>query len=148
MLDRSAFKTIAARLSDGVVITDAEGRITWTNQAFHDMCGHSKARVLNRKPGSFLQGEDTDQETVARIRKALHAGEPVAAEILNYHASGRPYWVSIRITPIRGRSGRLTGFIAIERETTPSRTKLHSLEHQVAELYSTLLTAVLEQPTR
>ena len=68
MLERIAFKTVAERLPDAVVITDAEGRITWTNQAFHDMCGHSRASVLNQKPGSFLQGSDTDQETVARIR--------------------------------------------------------------------------------
>lgn len=142
MLEHSTFRKVADLLPDAVVLTDALGLITWTNQAFHDLCGHSKSSVMNRKPGSFLQGPDTDARVVDRIRTAIKKPEPVEAELLNYHFDGRPYWVSLRITPIYEESGELDGFVAIERETTEARWREHTLEEEVGQLYSTLLQVV------
>ncbi|MEZ5275675.1 MAG: PAS domain S-box protein [Opitutaceae bacterium] len=142
ILERTAFREVAENLPDTVVLTDAEGRITWTNQAFHDLCGHSRSAVRNRKPGSFLQGPETDPETVARVRSAIRERRPVNAELLNYHQDGRPYWVSLRITPLRNQTGEVDGFIAIEREVTRAHNREHSLEHQVAELYTALIGLV------
>lgn len=142
MLERKTFRKIADLLQDAVVITDALGRITWTNQAFHDLCGHSKSSVINRKPGSFLQGPDTDQRMIDRIRNAIKKREPIESELLNYHFNGRPYWVSLRITPIFKESGELDGFVAIERETTEARWREHTLEEEVGQLYSTLVQVV------
>jgi PAS domain S-box-containing protein len=139
MLERTAFRKIAEILPEAVVVTDPQARITWTNQAFHDLCGHTRAFVRHRKPGDFLQGPDTDFESVETIRSALRRQEPVEAELLNYHADGHPYWVSLKITPLKDRKEHLVGFIALEREITDLRSQIHSLQHQVAELYSTLL---------
>lgn len=131
-------------LPDAVVMTDALGRIVWTNQAFHDLCGYSKDEVRNKKPGSFLQGPDTNPNTVRRIREAIRNRKPIDEEILNYHSNGRPYWVSLRITPVHHKQGELEGFIAIEREVTDSRCEKHFLEKNIVELYSTLVH-VIEQ---
>ena len=148
MLERIAFRKIAEILPEAVIVTDPEGRITWTNQAFHDLCGHSKAFVRNRKPGSFLQGPDTDPETVAGIRHALRRREPVEAELINYHENGSPYWVALNITPLTDSHGTHIGFIALEHEITDLRSQIHSLQHQVAELYTTLLDVVVPGSSR
>lgn len=142
MFERMTFREVAELLPDAVVMTDAEGRIVWTNQAFHDLCGHSRASVKNQKPGSFLQGPDTNPDTVDLIRQAIRNRQPVEAEILNYHSKGRPYWVSLRIIPVRNDSGELEGFLAVEREVTDSRSEKNQLEFQIVELYSTLLNVV------
>jgi len=139
MLERTTFRTTAALLPDAVVMTDAEGRILWTNRAFHDLCGYSKKAVKLRKPGSFLQGPDTDLQTVQHIRKSLKARRAVEAEILNYHSDGHPYWVSLRISPIWGENGQLEGFLAIERDITMARCREHHLQEEVGQLYSTLV---------
>ena len=142
MLEGTAFQEIAEILPDAVVVTDPQGRITWTNQAFHDLCGHTRAFVRNRKPGSFLQGEETDPQTVDRIREALRRREPVEAELLNYHQDGRPYWVSLTITPLKDRNGNLEGFIALEREVSSVQRRIQSLQEQVAELYTALIGVI------
>ena len=139
MFERTTFRKVAELISDAVVMTDPEGRITWTNPAFHDLCGHSRQTVMNKKPGSFLQGPDTDSKTVERIRRAIRSKKPVEAEILNYHQNGRPYWVSLRITPVWDPQGKLEGFVAIEREVTAARCRQHSLEREVAKMYFTLV---------
>ncbi len=142
MLERTTFRQVAELLPDAVVITDQKGRITWTNRAFHKLCGHPKCAVKNLKPGSFLQGPETDPETVSYIRNAVAKQEPVTAEILNYHRNGRPYWVSISITPIKNKNGELEGFLAVEREITHARMREHRLQEEVGQIYSALVLSI------
>lgn len=142
ILERKTFRQTAELLSDAVILTDSKGRIEWTNQAFHDLCGHSRKAVKNCRPGSFLQGPDTDRETVRQIRESLKKKKPVAVEILNYHRSGRPYWASLRITPVRDAKGTLEGFLAIVRDVTDSRSRQHALENEVCRIYAALVNVV------
>ncbi|MGN6701526.1 MAG: PAS domain-containing protein, partial [Burkholderiaceae bacterium] len=51
---------IARKITTAVLITDAEGRIEWANEAFTVLTGYSVEEVTGRKPGHFLQGPDTD----------------------------------------------------------------------------------------
>lgn len=145
MLERTTFRQVAELLPDAVVLTDNQGKITWTNRAFHKLCGHTKCAVKRLKPGSFLQGPETDPETVREIRKAISNQEPVEAEILNYHRNGRPYWVSLRITPLKNSQGELEGFMAIEREITHVRQREYRLQEEVGQLYSALIHAAKEK---
>ena len=96
------------------VETDECGNITATNPAFSMMCGYSFKEVAGRKPGNILQGAETDQIEVAKIRAALKAGKSVEARLVNYHKNTSPYRVHISITPRHDENGNLTGFSATE----------------------------------
>jgi PAS domain S-box-containing protein len=142
MFERTTFRQVADLLSDAIVMTDENGLITWTNRAFYELCGHPPSTVKHRKPGSFLQGPETNPDTVRKIRKAIAKQESVNAEIINYHRNGRPYWVSISITPVKNKEGTLKGFIAIEREITSARLREFHLQEEVGQLYASLVHAV------
>ncbi|MEW5727443.1 MAG: PAS domain S-box protein, partial [Pseudomonadota bacterium] len=109
---------IAARTSNAVIITDAEGRTEWVNEAFTRLSGYRPDEIIGNKPGTVLQGPDTDPVTVARIRERLRAGEDCQEELLNYAKDGRPYWIEIEIQPVRDSHGRVDRFIAIENDIT------------------------------
>jgi PAS domain S-box-containing protein len=109
---------VARHSKTAVVVTDREGHITWVNQAFTALTGITPAEAVGRRPGLLLQGPDTDRAAVARIRAALRGGEGFREDLINYHRDGRPYWVSIECQPVRDAAGALTGFVAIENETT------------------------------
>jgi PAS domain S-box-containing protein len=100
----------------GFVMCGADGLVQWVNPAFSQMCGYSLEELAGRKLGPLLQGAETDQEAVARIRTAVHAKQSVTENLVNYHKSGRPYWVTISITPILDVSGDVKWFVARERE--------------------------------
>lgn len=134
-----SFKSLARNLSEAVVMTDAMGRITWTNDAFHQLCGYSPEEVLGRIPGHMLQGERTDPSTAQNLSNAVRQGQGIRAEVINYHKDGSPYWVSISITPIKTNRGKLQGFVAFERETTEQHETLDLLEEQIGQLYQALL---------
>ncbi|WP_338164168.1 ATP-binding protein [Vibrio sp. 10N] len=103
---------------DAVVITDKHGAIEWVNRAFEEMTGYALVSVKGKKPGHFLQGENTDPQTTQRIADSLSKGLPIKAEILNYDSQGKEYWVDIDITPISDEHGVIDRYIAIERDVT------------------------------
>ncbi len=110
---------LVARFTDElVVITDAQGFTEWVNPAMVRWCGYAFEEIVGKKPGALFQGPDTDQNAVARIRDAIRAGHPVREQLLNYTKSREPYWVEIQISPVFGNDGRVSQFIAIQRDIT------------------------------
>lgn len=120
---------VADKTENSVVITDKEGRIEYANNGFTRMTGYTLAEVKGRKPGSFLQGEETSSETIERIRQHLRNLEVFYDEILNYNKAGEPYWVSLSISPVADEQGRPDKFISIQADIT--ETKREALESEV-----------------
>ncbi len=131
---------VVEQMSNAAIVADAEGRAVWANPAFARLTGHPVAAFLGRKPGTLLQGPGTDPATVRAIGAALGAGQPFHGEILNYHASGQPYWIGLSISPIRGEDGALAGFVAIEEDVT-ARRNAETLLRDVVDSVPVLLSA-------
>ncbi len=118
---------VASQTTNAVVITDVNGIIEWVNEGFTRMTGFTTKEALNRTPGSFLQGPDTDRPTVSRINEAIQRGAGFHEELLNYHKDGFPYWTEITCTPILDQNQYVTGFIAIQNDITQRKKDLETL---------------------
>lgn len=112
---------VASQTTNGVVITDIEGRIEWVNDGFTRMTGHTLEDVLGHKPGELLQGPDTNAETVAFMRVAFARREAFDVDIVNYSKDGQRYWVHIACNPLLDEAGALQGFMAIQVDITRER---------------------------
>ncbi len=104
--------------TNGMVRTDAARRITWVNAGFEKISGYTLDELVGRTPGEVLQFEETDSETVSRLRTALSRGEGFRGRILNRSKSGRVYWLELEITPERDARGNVTGYLGIESDVT------------------------------
>ena len=104
-----------------VMVTDAEHRVEWVNDAFVRRTGYTFEEVRGKRPGPFMHSEKADKATIERIRAGLAAGEPVQAEILNQSKQGEEYWLHLNIQPLRDAAGTLTGFMAIQTDITERR---------------------------
>ena len=109
---------VAAKTTNGVVVTDADGLTEWVNDGFTRISGYALDEMRGRKPGRVLQGPGTDPETVAFLHERMRAREPFSAEVLNYHKNGTPYWIHIDVSPLVEDDGALSGFMAIETDVT------------------------------
>ena len=132
----TSFKRVAHDMHDAVLITDAQGRVNWINPAFTRLCGYTLPEIKGLKPGTMLQGLDTDPKAVAKLRAAVRRGRSASVEVVNYHKNQSPYSVWITLGPIKDRAGKITGFLAIERETTRQQSRIRELENQVGGLYN------------
>ncbi len=119
---------VARRTDNGVVITDSEGFIIWVNQSFERMTEYSLDELVGKKPGYFLQGEDTDEETVEEMRESVREHKGFNCEVINYSKSGRKYWVAIEVRPLYGDDGGLINFIAIESDITERKRAEERIE--------------------
>lgn len=109
---------VASETTNGVVITDAAGRVEWINDGFTRITGYTLAEMRGRDPGTLLQGTDTDPASVAIMHDALAHQESFEVDVINYTKSGQPYWIRISCNPLRGANGELQGFMAIESDIT------------------------------
>ncbi len=124
---------IAADNANGVVIADKEGKIEWANKSFEKITGYSLAEILGKKPGHLLQGEGTNPEKIAYLRKQIHNGEPFNCEILNYNKLKQPYWLRIQGQALKDAKGNILKYFAIEQDITAeieNRLKIQEFENR------------------
>ncbi len=107
--------------TNGIIITDLEGRVEWINNGFTLVSGYRLSDIRGKKPGHFLQGAGTDQQTVARIRQALKEKRAFEEEILNYGKNGQAYWIRFNCEPLCREDGVMQGFIAVETDITEQK---------------------------
>lgn len=94
--------------------------IVFANKAFLDLTGYEEDEILGRNC-RFLQGAQTDRETVAELREAIANQGSIAAEILNYRRDGSPFWNAVFIGPVFDTKGKLLYFFASQLDVTRRR---------------------------
>lgn len=131
---------VAQQTHEGVLMTDATGRIVWANAAWEAMTGWRVHEVIGRLPGELLRAEGADPIVGDRIARAVTRGEPFNEEILTERRDGIQFWMSIRATPIHDAERQLTGYVAIERDISEAREAERKLRAERA-FAASLITA-------
>lgn len=94
--------------------------IAFANNALLDLTGYEEAEVVGRNC-RFLQGAQTDRDTVGELRDAVAAKRAIAVEILNYRRDGSPFWNAVFMGPIFDEHGELLYFFASQLDVTRRR---------------------------
>ncbi|KAI3448675.1 hypothetical protein Pfo_005340 [Paulownia fortunei] len=113
-------KDALATLQQTFVVSDAtkpDCPIVYASSGFFTMTGYSSKEVIGRNC-RFLQGPDTDQNEVAKIRNAARTGTSYCGRLLNYKKDGTPFWNLLTITPIKDDKGRTIKFIGMQVEVS------------------------------
>ncbi len=119
---------------EGVYICDArlpDEPTIYTNAAFENITGYTFDEVKGRNC-RFLQGAETNRQTVDEMREALKAEKVYRGEILNYRKNGAPFWNELKISPVFDESGRLTHFVGVQQDITERKTAEQSLRQAEA----------------
>jgi diguanylate cyclase (GGDEF)-like protein/PAS domain S-box-containing protein len=127
-----SFFQIAETANDVIIVTTPELSppgpiIVYVNPAFTRLTGYSNTEAIGLSP-RILQGPGTSRVTLDAIATMLRNGQPVHEKVLNFAKCGAPYWLDIRIVPLRDAGGTITHFAAIERDVTMDKRRLDELE--------------------
>jgi diguanylate cyclase (GGDEF)-like protein/PAS domain S-box-containing protein len=98
-------------------VTDAQHTIVAANSAFTSVTGYTAEETIGRDC-RFLQGRDTDPDTVHAIGAALAAGRRFSGTLVNYRKDGEAFWNELSIAPLTDGADRVTGFISVQRDVT------------------------------
>nr|AML76655.1 putative LOV domain-containing protein [Polypremum procumbens] len=113
-------KDALATLQQTFVVSDAtklDCPIVYASSGFFTMTGYSSEEVIG-KNCRFLQGPETDQNEVEKIRNATKTGKSYCGRLLNYKKDGTPFWNLLTITPIKDDTGRTIKFIGMQVEVS------------------------------
>jgi PAS domain S-box-containing protein len=135
-----------------VIVTDPtqpDNPIIYANKGFEQLTGYSVGETLGQNC-RFLQGSDTDQAELERLREAVRDGKNIRVVLRNYRKDGSMFWNELYITAIY-EGGVLANFIGVQNdiskfvEADQERALLGAAVEQADE--SILITeAELEQP--
>lgn len=112
-------------VSQGILIADArqpDNPIVYASAGFERMTGYRMDEALG-KNCRFLQGRDTNRDTVAKLREAIAAGRPCSVEILNYRKDGTAFWNALSLNPVHDDGGSVSYFVGVQNDLT-DRKKL------------------------
>ncbi len=94
----------------------ADGPLVYVNDAWEEHTGYPTEEVIGRNP-RFLQGPETDPETVEKLSGAIANEEPVTVEIRNYRRDGTPFWNELTIAPVYD-DDELVHYVGFQNDVT------------------------------
>lgn len=117
-----------AQVCTAYVISDARAQdcpITYVSPSFCELTGYAEAEVIG-KNCRFLQGFNTNPDTVAKIAEAVKCKRGVSALLLNYKKDGTAFWNMLVISCVRNHSGEVEYMVGVQTDVsskTPGRAR-------------------------
>jgi len=104
----------------GIVITDTDGKILFTNRAFTAMTGYASEEAVGESPRILSSGQQS-QSFYREMWETIRSGKIWHGELVNRRKDGSLYYEESQIAPTRNPQGAITGYIAIKRDVTEKR---------------------------
>ncbi|MCP3871406.1 MAG: EAL domain-containing protein [Gammaproteobacteria bacterium] len=108
---------------DGVLITDAAGKILNVNASFTRMTGYPREQVLGRNPSMFKSGKH-DWVFYREMWRALEENGFWEGEIINRRSDGEPLYETLAISTVYNEHGEVTQYVGVFSDIS------HFKEHQ------------------
>jgi PAS domain S-box-containing protein len=118
--------------SDGVVLTDWQGAISFANPAFEQITGYPAAEILGRTPRILKSGRQ-DAAFYQTLWDTILAGRRWTGRIVNRRKDGRLYTADCSITPVTDPQGRIVNFVWLTRDVTEA-IRLEERLHQAQKM--------------
>jgi PAS domain S-box-containing protein len=121
--------------------------VVFANDSFCRLTGYARDEILGRNC-RFLQGPETDPETVRTIHDAVVRAEALEIDIRNHRKDGEPFWNRLLMAPVYDADQQLAYFFASQVDVTLERERLAGLESDNAALLAELTTRLRMQQER
>ena len=148
------FEQAMAQTRMAICLTDPnqeDDPIVFCNRAFRELTGYDEEEILGHNC-RFLQGVDTDRQTVNKLRDAVEARAVAVVEILNYKKDGTPFWNALHIGPIYddknelkylfGSQWDVTDVNAARADEQHARMMARELSHRIKNMFSVISAIV------
>jgi PAS domain S-box-containing protein len=121
---------------NGVTLSDPDlddCPVVYANKSFEKLTGYSQEEIIG-KNCRFLDGEETDQAELKRMREALKKRETVKVTMKSYRKDGSWFHNLLEATPLLDHNGNIIYYLGVQYDITD---KL-SAESEINELHKRL----------
>lgn len=105
--------------------------LIYVNDGFVDITGYSREDIIGQNC-RFLQGENTSEKAVNKMRSAINNNERCTVKLRNYKKDGTEFWNRVTIAPVENDSEEdVKYYLGFQEDITES--KLHEQEKTIFE---------------
>jgi|GEM_PF-2167069 len=108
---------VAQQVSETVMITDLQGRITYVNPFFEISTGYTAAEAIGQTPRLY-QSREYSLNDGQNIWQTITRGEVWKGRLVNQRKNGELYYEEAVIFPIKGEAGTTTNYAAVKKDIT------------------------------
>jgi PAS domain S-box-containing protein len=126
---------LLANVHDAILATDEQYRLTAWNRAAEELYGWKAEEVLGRQVREVIRIEFTDAQHAEAIKGFANTGH-YQTEAVHHRRDGTPLYVQGYTIALHDESGRITGYVAANRDISKHKQveeKLRQSEGQLAE---------------
>ncbi len=131
--DIEIFRQSIQNSTDGILITDLDGKISYLNRAFAVITGYSKTELIG-KVTSVLCYDQRSETAHESIWKSVRDGRIWRGEFVTKRKEGSVFIGEVSVVPINEENGRTVNYLWIEKDITRRKTLERSLEKYTEEL--------------
>ncbi|MFC0267493.1 EAL domain-containing protein [Kushneria aurantia] len=114
---------------EGIMITDAGGRIEFVNPAFTHLTGYELDEAVGHTPGSLLSSGRQNADFYQNMWHAMHQHGYWRGEIWNRRKGGELYLEMLTVTAIYDEAGETSHFAAMFSDITQVRENEQRVHH-------------------
>lgn len=115
--------------TEGIAITDPDGRIVTVNHAFCEITGYAEKDIVGQTP-SVLQSGRHDKNFYQQMWKELSETGQWRGEVWNRRKTGEIYPELLTISSIKNDDGEILNFVGVFSDITSLKRAAEKLEYQ------------------
>lgn len=112
--------------ANGIVITDPQGMIIWSNRSVSELTGYT-AQELHGRSTNILKSDLQTAGFYEELWRTISDGNVWHGELVNRRKNGSTYPEEMTITPVKGSEGDIVHYVAIKQNITERRKAQQAL---------------------
>ncbi|WP_230405193.1 PAS domain-containing protein [Undibacterium rugosum] len=125
-------RSVIESSDDAIITKSLDGLVTSWNPAAERLLGYSCSEMLGQSITKLFPSSKVREEQ--ELLKRIASGERVASfETERIHRNGKTVYVSITISPLRDRAGKVIGACKLARDISPQKQQMQMLEQALEE---------------
>lgn len=142
----SQLSLVASANKNGVVLTDLEGNLFWTNDAYLELTGYSKEYIIGKTLIDLGVSKLTDRIDLQDMMTSFKQGRTFDCEVYHKKKNDDYFWAKMKGQPILDLDGKFIQYFVIIEDITREKEindRLKETESRLASLIVNLQTGIL-----
>nr|WP_255678945.1 PAS domain S-box protein [Mucilaginibacter sp. UR6-1] len=119
---------VASKVSNGVVISDANDRVLWTNSAFETITGFTQADVEGKRLRSVILKGGEQHYSIDQLNELLEKKQSYEMDLLMTTKDGEDLWIKVANSVVYDADGNIEKYIRVIININTRKRAEHDLE--------------------